>query len=67
MVIGSGLGQQGAYSAGGVRSSTLRLADQGGALIGTQNATDIAVNGRGFLPVTSELGAQVQDGTAPMF
>lgn len=67
MVIGSGLANQGAYSAGGVRTSTLRLADQGGALIGTQNATDIAVNGRGFLPVTSELGANLQDGTAPMF
>jgi len=66
MVIGSGLADQGAYSAGGVRTSTLRLADQGGALIGTQNATDIAVNGRGFLPVTTELGAQLQDGTAPM-
>lgn len=67
MVIGSGLANQGAYSAGGVRTSTLRLADQGGSLLGTQNATDIAVNGRGFLPVTSELGAQLQDGTAPMF
>lgn len=67
MVIGSGQPNQSTFSAGGVRSSTLRLADQGGALIGTQNATDIAVNGRGFLPVTSELGAQVQDGTAPMF
>ena len=67
MVIGSGLANQGAYSAGGVRTSTLRLADQGGALIGTQNATDIAVNGRGFLPVTSELGAQLHDGTAPLF
>ena len=31
MVIGSGLADQGAYSAGGVRTSTLRLADQGGA------------------------------------
>jgi flagellar hook protein FlgE len=66
MVIGSGLANQGAYSAGGVRTSTVRLADQGGALISTQNPTDIAVNGRGFLPVTSELGAQLQDGTAPM-
>ncbi|MBN2759441.1 MAG: flagellar hook-basal body complex protein [Rhodobacteraceae bacterium] len=66
MVIGSGLSGQGAYSAGGVRTSTLRLADQGGALIGTQNATDIAINGRGFLPVTSSLGAQLQDGTAPL-
>jgi len=67
MVIGSGAAGQGAYSAGGVRTSTLRLADQGGSMIGTQNATDIAVSGRGFLPVTSELGAQLQDGTAPMF
>lgn len=66
MVIGSGLAGQGAYSAGGVRTSTLRLVDQGGALIGTQNPTDIAINGRGFLPVTSELGAQLQDGTAPL-
>jgi flagellar hook protein FlgE len=66
MVIGDGLAEQGGYSAGGVRSSTVRLVDQGGALIGTQNATDIAINGRGFLPVTSELGAQLQDGTAPM-
>lgn len=66
MVVGSGLAGQGAYSAGGVRTSTLRLADQGGSLIGTQNATDIAINGRGFLPVTSSLGAELQDGTAPM-
>lgn len=66
MVVGSGLAGQGAYSAGGVRTSTLRLADQGGSLIGTQNPTDIAINGRGFLPVTSELGANLQDGTAPL-
>lgn len=66
MVIGNGLAGQGAYSAGGVRTSTLRLANQGGTLTGTQNATDIAINGRGFLPVTTELGAQVKDGTAPM-
>ena len=66
MVIGSGLAGQGSYSAGGVRTSTLRLADQGGSLIGTQNPTDIAINGRGFLPVTSQLGAQLQDGTAPL-
>lgn len=66
MVVGSGIAGQGAYSAGGVRTSTLRLVDQGGSLIGTQNATDIALSGRGFLPVTTELGAQLQDGTAPL-
>lgn len=66
MVVGSGIAGQGSYSAGGVRTTTLRLVDQGGSLLGTQNATDIALSGRGFLPVTTELGAQVQDGTAPL-
>ena len=66
MVVGSGVSGQGSYSAGGVRTSTLRLIDQGGSLIGTQNSTDISLSGRGFLPVTTELGAQLQDGTAPL-
>jgi len=66
MVVGSGIAGQGAYAAGGVRTTTLRLVDQGGSLIGTQNSTDIALSGRGFLPVTSELGAQLKDGTAPL-
>ena len=66
MVVGSGIAGQGSYAAGGVRTSTIRLVDQGGSLIGTQNSTDIALSGRGFLPVTTELGARVQDGTAPL-
>lgn len=66
MVVGSGIGGQGEYTAGGVRTTTQRLVDQGGSLIGTQNATDIAISGRGFLPVTTELGTRLQDGTAPL-
>ena len=66
MVVGSGIAGQGAYAAGGVRTTTLRLVDQGGSLIGTQNSTDIALSGRGFLPVTTSLGAQLTDGTSPM-
>ncbi len=66
MVVGSGIAGQGAYSAGGVRTSTMRLVDQGGTLVGTQNSTDIALSGRGFLPVTSSLSAQVNDGSAPL-
>lgn len=66
MVVGSGGAGQGSYAAGGVRTSTTRLVDQGGTLIGTDNATDIALSGRGFLPVTTELGAQLQDGSAPL-
>jgi len=41
----------GTYSAGGVRATTQRLIDQGGSLVSTANATDLAVSGRGFLPV----------------
>ncbi|NUB44591.1 flagellar hook-basal body complex protein [Fertoebacter nigrum] len=41
------------YAAGGVRSSTMRLIDERGPLIATSNPTDIAVDGRGFLPVTN--------------
>ncbi|MGR3678524.1 MAG: flagellar hook protein FlgE, partial [Paracoccaceae bacterium] len=43
----------GIYSAGGVRSSNQRLITEGGALVSTSNATDLAVRGRGMLPVTS--------------
>jgi flagellar hook protein FlgE len=39
------------YSAGGVRTTTSRLIDQGGSIVGSANATDIAVGGKGFLPV----------------
>jgi len=44
----------GTYSAGGVRATTQRLIDERGSLISTSNATDIAVRGRGFIPVASE-------------
>ena len=41
------------YSAGGVRSTTMRLIDERGPLIGTNNSTDLAVDGRGFMAVTT--------------
>ena len=41
------------YSAGGVRSTSMRLVDERGPLIGTNNSTDLAVDGRGFLAVTT--------------
>lgn len=52
VVLGGGGG--GGYMAGGVRASTTRMIDQRGALMATNNATDLAVNGRGFLPVTPQ-------------
>ena len=39
------------YSAGGVRASTVRLIEERGDLIGTGNALDLAISGRGMLPV----------------
>jgi flagellar hook protein FlgE len=40
------------YVAGGVRATTMRLIDMQGPLVNTTNATDIAIDGRGFLAVT---------------
>jgi flagellar hook protein FlgE len=50
MVISS---SEGNYSAGGVRATNQRLIDERGALVSTNNATDLSVRGRGMLPVTS--------------
>ena len=50
MVISDGTGT---YSAGGVRVTSQRLIDQAGSLVTTGNSTDLAVRGRGFLPVTT--------------
>ena len=43
----------GLYSAGGVRATTERVIDEDGALITTAHPLDIAISGRGMLPVTS--------------
>lgn len=41
----------GTYTAGGVRAFTGRLIDEKGALVGTSHPLDIAIAGRGMLPV----------------
>jgi len=63
LVINSG---SGTYSAGGVRITTTRLIDQSGALATTNNATDLAVRGRGFLPVTTESSLISATGDYPL-
>ncbi|WP_146584552.1 flagellar hook protein FlgE [Puniceibacterium confluentis] len=50
----------GNYAAGGVRTQSRRMIDQGGSLVATSNATDLAVRGRGFLPVANV--AEVSNG-----
>ena len=64
MVISSGRG--GAYSAGGVRVTTQRLVSQSGSLVTTSNATDLAVRGRGFLPVAASSDIALGNGDAQM-
>lgn len=63
MVIDGG---KGSYSAGGVRATNTRLIDQGGSLISTSNATDLAVRGRGMLPVTNLTAIELGDGDKPL-
>ncbi|MFN3208169.1 MAG: flagellar hook protein FlgE [Roseovarius sp.] len=63
MVISS---NGGSYSAGGVRSSTQRLIDQRGSLVSTSNPTDLAVRGRGMLPVALASQVDVGNGSSQM-
>lgn len=54
------VGQKGAgnYSAGGVGATTSRIMDEDGSLAVTSHPLDIAVSGRGMLPVTPALGLE---------
>lgn len=65
MVISQARGA-GTYSAGGVRASTSRLIEERGALVGTSNALDIAVSGRGMLPVVPSVSLDNTTGDLPM-
>ncbi|MEC3861286.1 flagellar hook-basal body complex protein [Mesobacterium sp. TK19101] len=57
----------GVYAAGGVRANTHRLIDQSGSLVATTNATDLAVRGRGFLPVAKVTEVESGNGHPQMF
>lgn len=59
-------GGRGTYTAGGVRSNVSRLVDQGGALVSTSNPTDLAIRGRGMLPVTTAASVAIGNGENPL-
>ncbi|PHQ95152.1 MAG: flagellar biosynthesis protein FlgE [Marinosulfonomonas sp.] len=59
-------GSSGKYFAGGVRTTTQRLITENGPLISTSNATDLAVVGRGMLPVTSAVSLASTTSNYPM-
>ncbi len=56
----------GTYSAGGVRAISNRLIDEQGPLVSTSNALDLAVSGRGMLPVTPAVSLGSASGTRPL-
>lgn len=57
----------GDYSAGGVRATTQRFIDQRGSLVSTENATDLAVRGRGMLPVAQAAEVEAGNGDPQMY
>ncbi len=65
MVITNGA-RAGVYSAGGVRASSTRLIDERGALVGTANALDLAISGRGMFPVTQSVDVGISGGQPMM-
>lgn len=65
MII-SNAGGAGSYSAGGVRASTFRMVEERGALVGTSNALDLAVSGRGMLPVMPAVSMRASPGEMPL-
>ena len=56
----------GSYSAGGVRATNTRLIDQGRSLVSTSNPTELAVRGRGLLPVARAAEVGVANGDTQM-
>jgi len=60
-VLSNGIG---AYTAGGVRVTTHREIEGSGSLVTTNNPTDLSIDGRGMLPVTS--AASVKAGATPL-
>jgi flagellar hook protein FlgE len=54
------------YTAGGVRTTAIRDVEAKGAFVGTQNSTDIAIAGRGLLPVTSITPVKAGETSLPL-
>lgn len=64
MVISS---QGATYSAGGVRTTSQRLIDERGSLVSTSHPTDLAVRGRGMIPVALASEVDAENGAPQMF
>lgn len=58
--------REGTYTAGGVRASTFRAVNSSGSLISTTSSLDLAVSGKGMLPVTQISAIENGNGTLPL-
>jgi flagellar hook protein FlgE len=58
--------QKSNYVAGGVRTTSMRMIGTQGSLINTSNATDLAINGRGFIAVTDVTALHTPDVAYPI-
>ena len=58
--------REGTYSAGGVRIDTYREVDSQSSLVSTDNPTDLAIGGRGMLPVTELADVENPSGDYPL-
>lgn len=56
----------GSYTAGGVRAGTERLISESGSLVSTSNPTDLAVRGRGMIPVAQISDVEASSGNPQM-
>lgn len=54
------------YNAGGVRATTVRQVGLQGSLTSTGNATDLSINGRGLIPITTTAERDEPSTTRPM-
>lgn len=54
------------YSAGGVRSIAFRDVDSRGSLVSSSNPSDLAIGGRGFLPIAPSVALDNLDGDLPV-
>lgn len=57
---------KGSFTAGGVRADSFRIIDASGPLVTTNNALDIAVGGRGMLPVVRLESMDLPTATRPL-
>ncbi len=57
---------EGRYAAGGVRTSSWRDVQTQGSLVATSNPTDLALSGRGFIPVTTAADVDTPDANYPL-